>query len=99
MNISNKKIIKIKKQNGKTEFYIDNDKDKLYKFSLILTYNRNHEKMLDIDSRDWRKNYYKIFFDTDITSEYIKEININYLEGLEWCFNYYKRMFRLELVL
>jgi 5'-3' exonuclease len=86
-----KKSLRLRNKMEKRNFTIDNDKDKLYKFSLLPTYNRNHEKMLDIDSRDWRKNYYKILFDTDITSEYVKEININYLEGLEWCFNYYKK--------
>jgi 5'-3' exoribonuclease 1 len=73
----------------KKKYFCKTDKDKLYKFSMLPTYNRLLEEDIDPFSRGWEKRYYKILFDTDITNNMKKRICINYLEGLEWTMKYY----------
>lgn len=37
----------------------------------------------------WETRYYRALFETQIDDERRKEISVNFLEGLEWTFNYY----------
>ena len=47
------------------------------------------EKYINIGENGWQARYYKELFDIEITEDRKQEICINYLEGLEWTFNYY----------
>jgi len=50
---------------------------------------RNVEKYINPFSHDWEYRYYKSLFDIEITDERRRQISMNYLEGLEWTYNYY----------
>lgn len=50
---------------------------------------RSVEKYINPYLKDWEYRYYKALFDIEITDERKKQICVNYLEGLEWTFNYY----------
>ena len=50
---------------------------------------RSIEKYINPFDRDWEYRYYKALFDLEINDERKKQICVNYLEGLEWTFNYY----------
>ena len=58
--------------------------------------NRTKEKYINPEDEFWKNRYYYMLFDIDLDKltqeEYdnkIKDICINYLEGLEWTFKYY----------
>ena len=50
---------------------------------------RSIEKYINPYTKDWEYRYYKALFDIEITDERIRQICVNYLEGLEWTFSYY----------
>ena len=50
---------------------------------------RTEEKYICPTENMWEERYYKILFDKERTSDNIKKISINFLEGLEWVFKYY----------
>ena len=50
---------------------------------------RSIEKYINPFLKDWEYRYYKSLFDIEITDDRRKQICINYMEGLEWTFNYY----------
>ena len=50
---------------------------------------RSIEKYINPYMKDWEYRYYKALFDIEITDERIRQICVNYLEGLEWTFSYY----------
>jgi 5'-3' exoribonuclease 2 len=50
---------------------------------------RSVEKYINPFSHDWEYRYYKSLFDMEITDERRRQISMNYLEGLEWTYNYY----------
>ena len=43
------------------------------------------------NEQGWQKRYYFALFDTDVNENalFIKDVCVNYLEGLEWVFHYY----------
>ena len=47
------------------------------------------EKHINPNKDHWQDRYYKTLFNCEPTSERIKQICINYLEGLEWTYKYY----------
>ena len=51
---------------------------------------RNTEKFINIGEDGWRERYYSELFFIDINDGRRKQVCINYLEGLEWNFKYYK---------
>ena len=63
--------------------------DKIEKFTNIPTKNRELEEIIDPFSRGWRQRYYEVLLDINYTSDNIKTICTNYLEGLEWTYRYY----------
>ena len=79
----------IRKKWEKRKYRCNTEEEKLYKFTMLPTYNRLQEEEIDPFSRNWEDRYYKVLFDTDITKPIKKQICINYLEGLEWTINYY----------
>jgi 5'-3' exoribonuclease 1 len=79
-------------RNKKEKYYITvNNTEELYqKFDLIPTYERTKEKYINPFSDGWEYRYYKLLFNIDNTDDLrVKEICINYLEGIEWTFKYY----------
>jgi 5'-3' exonuclease len=50
---------------------------------------RSVEKYINPFAHDWEYRYYKSLFDMEITDERRRQICMNYLEGLEWTYNYY----------
>ena len=64
----------------------------IYKMDDLLTLpmrERSVEKYINPFQHDWEYRYYKSLFDMEITDERKRQISINYLEGLEWTYNYY----------
>lgn len=80
------------KLRDKKEKYILPDatpEDKYRKFDNIPVYERALEKHINPFNNNWRERYYKTLFHVDCDEERIKQICINYLEGLEWTMKYY----------
>lgn len=50
---------------------------------------RSEELYISPHDIGWESRYYKMAFDADMSPELIKDICVNYLEGLEWVFRYY----------
>ena len=64
----------------------------IYKIDELLTLpmkERSVEKYINPFQHDWEYRYYKSLFDMEITDERKRQICMNYLEGLEWTYNYY----------
>ena len=64
----------------------------IYKMDELLTLpmkERSVEKYINPFQHDWEYRYYKSLFDMEITDERKRQICMNYLEGLEWTYNYY----------
>jgi len=64
----------------------------IYKVDELLTLpmkERSVEKYINPFQHDWEYRYYKSLFDMEITDERKRQICMNYLEGLEWTYNYY----------
>ena len=63
-------------------------KDKLLFLPML---NKNDEKIINPNEFKWQRRYYKNLFDIDnpFINDSLKSICINYIEALEWTFNYY----------
>ena len=59
------------------------------KFEAIPTYERTLEMYINPFKPNWQVRYYKCLFGLKRTSDNLKEISNNYLEGLEWTYKYY----------
>ena len=71
-------------------YWCDNNPDNVYKhFELVPSYDRSLEKQLNPNIRSWQHRYYKLLFKIEPDEARIKQICINYLEGLEWTMRYY----------
>jgi 5'-3' exoribonuclease 1 len=79
--------------------YVNNQ---VYSFNLLPTRNRIKEEFINPEHNGWQQRYYYSLFNIDKTflkrvddnnkenyNNIIKQISMNYLEGLEWCFEYY----------
>jgi 5'-3' exoribonuclease 2 len=51
--------------------------------------NRELEEYIDVNKKDWEHRYYNTLLNCEPSNYNIKKISMNYLEGLEWTFNYY----------
>jgi 5'-3' exoribonuclease 1 len=60
--------------------------DKIKRFELLPTYNREIEKYINPFKPYWQSRYYRSLFGKDYC---IRDICINYLEGIEWTTKYY----------
>lgn len=51
--------------------------------------NRSTEKYINVFKTNWQRRYYSSLFELEIDDKRRKQISINFLQGLEWTFNYY----------
>lgn len=68
---------------------IDTPEQKYESFQNIPCYERTIEKHIHPDDEFWRHKYYSTLFNIEPEPDRIKQLCINYLEGLEWTFKYY----------
>jgi 5'-3' exonuclease len=80
---------KIRDRKEKNKMPDTTPQDKLDKFINIPSYERTIEKYINPFKENWQKRYYKCLFDLEIDQERLKQISVNYLEGLEWTMKYY----------
>lgn len=59
------------------------------KFLLLPTVERSVEKYINPYEQEWQERYYNKLFDLDYSEHNVRDICINYLEGLEWTKTYY----------
>tara|TARA_B110000003_G_scaffold217130_1_gene216642 strand:+ start:9137 stop:10756 length:1620 start_codon:yes stop_codon:yes gene_type:complete len=67
----------------------NNFKEQLNKYNTIPLTNRTMEEYVDVTSDGWERRYYNTLLDCENNTYNVKNISMNYLEGLEWTFNYY----------
>jgi 5'-3' exonuclease len=71
-------------------FYPETTAEEKQDFLLnIPTIYRGEEKYISPDEPMWESRYYKTLFNCNREPDKIKQICMNYLEGLEWTFKYY----------
>ena len=58
-------------------------------FQSLPLLDRSKEKYINPYDKYWENRYYNVLFNIEYDEKRIKEICINYLEGLEWTLNYY----------
>ena len=63
--------------------------EKMEYFQSMPIRNRNTEKYINVFKTNWQRRYYLSLFDIEIDVERRKQISVNFLQGLEWTFNYY----------
>lgn len=61
------------------------------KLNIMPIKKRDIEKEINPSDYGWEKRYYKNLFDSHNTKQFVKNVSINYLEGLEWVFKYYTK--------
>jgi 5'-3' exoribonuclease 2 len=90
-NLEESYIIEEHKLRNKRYPYRDSyiPEDKIKYFDSIPTFKRDTEKYINPLSDGWQKRYYVSLFKED--SNNIKDICINYIEGLEWTMKYYSK--------
>ena len=81
-----KKEYKIRDRKEKRNYTND---DLYQKYLRLPIYNRENEIYINPYENFWEKRYYKTLFDIEPTHDNIKNICMNYLEGLEWTIKYY----------
>ena len=80
------------KQRDKMErryYPTETPEQKYAKFEAIPTYERELEKYVDPSKNGWQKRYYKALLKVDNDNDRLKQISLNYLEGIEWTMKYY----------
>ena len=84
-------INEYRQRNNMEKRYIGNKttEDMEKKFLYLPTIERNVERYINPFEQDWQSRYYNKLFDISYSEENIKNICINYLEGLEWTKTYY----------
>jgi 5'-3' exonuclease len=70
-------------------FPTENPEQRYAKFEAIPTYERELEKYVDPSKPGWQRRYYKALLKMDNDEDRLKQISLNYLEGLEWTMKYY----------
>lgn len=90
--------MKLRDKQEKNNYFDNNSSGKTdsqemaYKlFEMTPSKNRTIEKYINPPSEMWEYRYYKILFNIEPDEARIKQICLNYLEGLEWTYKYYSR--------
>ena len=85
-----KNEMKLRDKREKYKLADETPEDKYKKFDNIPAYERSLEKHINPFNNNWRARYYHTLFHVNSEDEErIKQICINYLEGLEWTMKYY----------
>jgi len=85
-----KNEMKLRDKKEKHKLADETPEDKYKKFDNIPAYERTLEKHINPFNNNWRARYYDTLFHINSEDEErIKQICINYLEGLEWTMKYY----------
>jgi 5'-3' exonuclease len=85
-----KNEMKLRDKREKYKLSDETPEDKYKKFDNIPSYERTLEKHINPFNNNWRARYYDTLFHIDcLDEERIKQICVNYLEGLEWTMKYY----------
>jgi len=79
----------LRERMSKRSYPCKNYKEQLMKYNMIPMCNRELEKYIDVNKQGWENRYYNTLLNCESSSHNIKKICMNYLEGLEWTFNYY----------
>ena len=66
-----------------------NYEEQMRKYTMIPMTNRDVEEYINPEQKGWERRYYKSLLNCDNNQHNTKKISLNYLEGLEWTFNYY----------
>jgi 5'-3' exonuclease len=66
-----------------------NYKEQMMKYNMIPMCNRELEEYINVNERGWEHRYYNTLLHCENNNHNVKKICMNYLEGLEWTFNYY----------
>uniref|UniRef100_A0A6C0E227 Xrn1 N-terminal domain-containing protein n=1 Tax=viral metagenome TaxID=1070528 RepID=A0A6C0E227_9ZZZZ len=82
---------KLRDKKAKIYYPTDSPEQMLKKLEAIPTYDRDLEKYINPFKDYWQSRYYRSLFNIsgNDTEEQIKQVCINYLEGLEWTLKYY----------
>lgn len=86
-NIKNE--FKLRDKMEKRFLPIDTPNNIYKKFDSLPTHDRSVEKSINPFKPNWKQRYYKTLFHIEIDDERLKQICLNYLEGLEWTMKYY----------
>ena len=81
--------MKLRDKREKFHYPTNTPEQKYMKFEAIPNYERAMEKYVNPFKSNWQQRYYKTLFKIDVEEERIKQICLNYLEGLEWTMKYY----------
>ena len=82
---------KLRNSREKRETPQTSPEEKYKRFELTPMYERDIEKYINPFKPFWQQRYYRSLFGikSDTTGEHIKDICVNYLQGLEWTMKYY----------
>jgi 5'-3' exonuclease len=81
--------MKLRDKREKFFYPVDTPENIQKKIDALPNYERELEKYINPFKPDWEKRYYKTLFKIDYDEERIKNISMNYIEGLEWTMKYY----------
>jgi len=79
----------LRERMSKRKYPGNNYKEQMMKYNMIPMCNRELEEFINVNERGWEHRYYNTLFKCDNNTHNVKKICMNYLEGLEWTFNYY----------
>ena len=74
---------------SKRQYSCKTYEEQMEKYNKIPITNREIEEYINPTQRGWEKRYYDKLIHCDNNKHNVKKICINYLEGIEWTFNYY----------
>jgi 5'-3' exonuclease len=79
---------KLREKKAKYFIKLETVDDKLKYFDSLPIYKRDIEKFINPVKPYWQSRYYNELLNVEVTND-IKNICVNYLQGLEWTFKYY----------
>ena len=79
----------LRRKYDKFKFQQTTEKEKEILFQNVPILYRSQELYINPETSFWECRYYKTLFKSEPTSNFIKDVCNNYLQGLEWVFKYY----------
>ena len=81
--------VKTRDRREKQYYPMDTPEQKYIKFDAIPTHDRELEKYINPYRDHWQKRYYETLLKIDYDEGRIKQVCMNYMQGLEWTMKYY----------